>query len=100
MNSSANRGRNIAKTLITVAPVFSTVDTTELPNPPVVDVDATLNADSAELIVAAVPPPAIIPNPHFSMSLDSVNWDENNSVPAIAESGIAIESNKLSIKGI
>ena len=93
-------GTNTANTDISVAPVFSTVDTNGLPMPAVLADEARRMPDSAVLTVDAVPPPAIMLNPHFIISFDSANWDENRSVPAIADNGMAMLSMILSTKGI
>ena len=78
----------------------SAVDTTGFPIPPVVVVDVSLVADEALFITPAVPPPAIIANDQVIKGFKSATVETNTAVPAIVASGIAMVSNKLSIKGI
>ena len=69
----ASTGINMAKTLMMVDPMVSTVDMTGFPIPAVVVEDAALVPASTELIVAAVPPPAIIAKDHCIQLFTSVN---------------------------
>ena len=78
-----------------VVPV-STVETTGFAIPPVLTVDANLVALVVTATAAAVPPPAIIANAQVITGLKSATVDTITAVPAIAASGIAAESNRLS----
>ena len=85
--------------MIVAVPV-STVETIGLPSPPVVAVEVNRVAAVAELIAAAVPPPAIMAKPHVIKGLKSTNVEAMTAVPAMAANGMAIVSKILSIKGI
>lgn len=85
---------------ITVAVPVSTVETIGLPIPQVVADDVKRVAAVAELIAAAVPPPAIMAKPHVNSGLKSTNVEAMTAVPAMAANGIAIVSKILSTKGI
>lgn len=85
---------------ITVAVPVSIVEITELPIPPVVADDVIRVAAVAELMAAAVPPPAIMAKPHVNSGLKSTNVEAITAVPAMEANGIAIVSNKLSTNGM
>ena len=91
------RGRKIEKIDKVMAAPVSIVDTTGLPSPPVVAVDANLVALDEPAIAVAVPPPAIIARDHVMTGFKSATVDTITAVPAMAARGIAMESNKLSI---
>ena len=65
----ANIGRKIANILIRVDPMVSTVAISGLPNPAVVPLEAARVPAKAELMVGAVPPPAMSANDHCVQSL-------------------------------
>lgn len=71
--TAAMNGAKIAKIDMIPAPAVSVVPTTEFPNPPVVAVDAARIPANPELIVAAVPPPAIKARAHCGNVPNSVN---------------------------
>ena len=85
---------------MTVAVPVSMVETIGLPIPPVVAVEVSLVAAVAELIAAAVPPPAIMAKPQVNNGLKSTSVEAMTAVPAMAANGIAIVSKILSTKGI
>ena len=85
---------------MTVAVPVSTVETIGLAIPLVVAVEVSLVAAVAELIAAAVPPPAIMAKPHVKSGLKSTKVDAITAVPAMVANGMAIVSNKLSINGM
>src|SRR5690606_35075461 len=93
-------GKNTARILIKVDPTVSTVDITGFPIHPVLPLDAARVPAKAELIVAAVPPPAINANDHCVQSFTSVNCEANNKEPATVANGTDMVSRRLSTKGI
>ena len=99
-NTKPTTGRKIVTIDVTIAVPVSMVDTTGLPIPAVVAVDAKRVAPEAPEIAAAVPPPAIIAKAQVISELKSATVDTITAVPAIAAKGIATESSKLSTKGI
>ena len=78
----------------------STVVTSGFPKPAVETEEATLVAPDVLLMAAAVPPPAMIANAQVTTGLKSATVDTITAVPAMVARGIAIESNRLSTKGI
>lgn len=84
---AAITGAAIARKAIRPAPAVSAVPTTELPNPPVVAVEAARSPAKPELIVADVPPPAINPNAHCGKVPSSANWLANKTDPATVAMG-------------
>ena len=88
--------KKIEKIDITKDVPVSTVDTTGLPKPAVVVVDANRVAPAELFIAAAVPPPAIIAKDQVIIGLKSATVDTITAVPATVANGIAIVSNKLS----
>ena len=88
-------------TLNIPAAAVSVEETTKFPVPPVVAVEAIRALAAVPFTAAAVPPPAIMANPHcITSELASPNDKAISIVPAIPAKGIAIESKRLSIQGI
>ena len=83
-----------------IAVPVSKVETTGLPNPPVVLVEVSLVAADDPAIAVAVPPPAMIARDHVITGSKSAMVETITAVPAMAANGIAIESNKLSMNGM
>ncbi len=96
----ARTGKNNDTIDIMIDVPVSTVDTTGLPTPPVVAVDANRVTLDVPDIIAAVPPPAIIARVHVISGLKSTIVDNITMVPAKAANATAMLSNKLSMKGI
>ena len=96
----AKIGANIDAVVTTKAVPVSTVDTTGLPRPPVVAVDAILLAAPAPLMAVAVPPPAIMANDHVTTGSKFATVETITAGPAMAANGTAKLSNKLSTQGI
>ena len=97
---AANIGAKMDAVATTTAVPVSTVDTTGLPKPPVVAVEANLLAAPAPLIAVAVPPPAIIANDQVTTGARLDTVDTITAVPAIAAKGTATLSKRLSTQGI
>ena len=97
---AANIGAKMDAVATTTAVPVSTVDTTGLPKPPVVAVEANLLAAPAPLIAVAVPPPAIIANDQVTTGSRLATVDTITAVPAIAAKGTATLSKRLSTQGI
>ncbi len=93
-------GKKIEKMDMTMEVPVSTVDTNGFPNPAVDTVEVTREAPAALLMVAAVPPPAIIASAQVMTGLKSATVDTITAVPAIAANGIAMVSNELSTTGM
>ncbi len=96
----AKTGAKIDAAVTANAVPVSTVDTTGLPNPPVVAVEAILPAAPAPLIAVAVPPPAIMANDQVTTGSKFATVETITAVPAIAANGTAKLSNKLSTHGM
>ena len=99
-NTIANMGINIEIIANINEPPVSTVETIGFPNPAVVAEDVNLVPALALLNKVAVPPPAIIAIDQVTIGDKSATVDTITAVPAIAASGTAIVSNKLSINGM
>ena len=99
-NTKPTIGKNIVTIDITKAVPVSMVDTTGLPVPAVVAVEAKRVAPKTPEIAAAVPPPAIIANVQVISGLILTTVDTITAVPAIAARGTATASSKLSMKGM
>lgn len=93
-------GKKIEKEDRATEMTVSKVDTTGFPIPAVAAVDVNREAPATLLMVAAVPPPAIIANAHVITGLKSASVDTITAVPAKVANGMAIVSNKLSTNGI
>ncbi len=93
----ARTGINNDTIVITIELPVSKVETTGLPSPPVNDVEANRVKPELPATAAAVPPPAMIAKAQVMAGLKSATVETITAVPAIVASGIAIESNKLSI---
>ena len=78
----------------------STVVTIGFPTPAVETEELKRVAPEAVLMAVAVPPPAMIAKTQVIMGLKSATVETITAVPASAANGIAMVSNKLSIKGI
>lgn len=85
---------------MTIDDPVSIVVTNGFPNPAVETVEVNRVAPEAVLMVAAVPPPAIMANAQVTTGLKSATVDTITAVPATVAKGIAILSNKLSTNGI
>ena len=77
----------------------STVDTTGLPNPPVVAVDTALVATVPTWTTPETLPPAIMDIPHCIIGLESESVEDIIKTPANTAAGEAIVSKRLSIQG-
>ena len=75
-----------------IAVPVSNVETTGLPNPPVVPVDVSLVAAEDPAMAVAVPPPAMIAKDQVITGFKSATVETITAVPAIAANGIAMES--------
>lgn len=93
----ARTGINKDTIVITIELPVSNVVTTGLPSPPVIDVEVNRVKPELPATAAAVPPPAMIAKAQVMAGLKSATVETMTAVPAIVASGIAIESNKLSI---
>lgn len=98
--TTASIGANMDAVVTAKAVPVSTVETTGLPKPPVVAVEANLPAAPAPLIAVAVPPPAIIANDQVTTGSKFATVETITAVPAMAAKGTAKLSNKLSTQGI
>ncbi len=98
--TKAIMGKKIEKKDMMTEVTVSMVDTTGFPNPAVAAVDVNREAPATLLIVAAVPPPAIIASAHVITGLKSARVDTITAVPATVANGMAMVSNKLSTKGM
>ena len=79
----------------------SVVETTKLPAPPVVAVDASRVPAELPLTAAAVPPPAMMASPHcITSELTSPKDSAMSNVPAIPANGTAMVSKMLSTQGM
>lgn len=96
----ATIGKKIAKLEIAIALPVSTVAKIGFAKPPVVAVEVTRVVVVAPCTIDAVPPPAIIAKAQVKIGDKSVTVETITNVPAIAASGIAMVSNKLSNQGI
>lgn len=83
-----------------VDPIVSMVDIIKLPIPAVPAEETARVPARAVLMVAAVPPPAIIAMAQRENGEISVNCMAKSRVPAIAARGIERLSNMLSINGM
>ncbi len=93
-HTAAITGAAIARKAMIPAPAVSVVPTNEFPSPPVVAVEAARSPANPELIVMAVPPPAIKPNAHCGKVPNSVNWLANKTDPATVAMGTETVSSK------
>ena len=93
-------GKNKDRTVITMDEPVSIVVTIGFPNPAVETDDVKRVAPVALLMVAAVPPPAIMAKAQVTTGLKSATVETITAVPAIVARGIAIVSIKLSTKGM
>lgn len=93
-------GKKIEKKDMMTEVTVSMIDTSGFPNPAVTAVDVNLEAPAALLMVAAVPPPAIMASAHVITGLKSARVDTITAVPATVANGMAMVSNKLSTKGM
>lgn len=80
--------------------IFSMVENTGFPIPPVNFDEAKRNNPVPDWIVPATPPPAKIPNDHWKTGESICKNEVVNIVPATNEDGTAKVSNKLSINGM
>lgn len=99
-NTTANTGKKMETTDITVAVPVSTVDTMGFATPPVVAVDANLAVLDEPEMAAAVPPPAIMAKAQVTTGLKSDTVESMTAVPASAAKGTAMLSSRLSIYGM
>ncbi len=83
-----------------VEPMVSMVEIIKLPKPAVPTDETARVPASAVLMVAAVPPPAMIAIAQRKKGEISVNCMAKSKVPAIVARGIERLSNILSIKGM
>ena len=94
-------GITILKILPTIAKICSTVATIGLATPAVVAVEVARVKAVPAYIIPALPPPTMIPKPHFSIgSKSGMIAEAVSKVPAITEAGVVIVSKILSTKGI
>lgn len=83
-----------------VDPIVSMVEITKLPKPAVPTEETARVPARAVLMVAAVPPPAIIAMTQRKKGEISVNCMAKSKVPAMVARGIERLSNMLSINGM
>ena len=93
-------GKNIDNKVITIDEPVSIVVTIGFPKPAVDTDDVKRVALVALLMVAAVPPPAIIAKARVTTGLKSATVETITAVPATVAKGIAIVSIKLSTNGM
>ncbi len=96
----ATSGKKIDTIAITIEVPVSIVETRGLPSPAVESDDVNRVALEVPLMIAAVPPPAIMAKAQVTTGLKSETVETITAVPAIVAKGIAIVSKRLSIKGI
>lgn len=90
----------MARMVKMVEPMVSMVEIMKFPRPAVPIEEAALVPARTVLIVAAVPPPAIIAVDHRKNGEISVNCIAKSKVPATAAKGMEIVSKILSITGM
>ena len=95
--TAAKIGAKIDAVVTTIAIPVSTVETMGLAKPPVVAVDANRLVALAPFIAVAVPPPAIIANDQVTTGSRPATVETITAVPAMAASGTAKLSKRLSI---
>lgn len=93
-------GKKIDIVLSANAIPVSAVATIGLPRPAVFTDDAKRVTVVIPCMADAVPPPAIIAKTHVISGLTSMIVDAITTVPAIAASGVAMPSKKLSKNGM
>lgn len=94
---AAKMGANIEMIDMATDVPVSSAETTGLPKPPVVAVDANRVVLDVPATAAAVPPPAIMANDHITTGLKSATVESIIAVPANAANGTAILSSRLSM---
>lgn len=90
----------MARMVKTEEPMVSMVEIIKLPRPAVPMEEAALVPASTVLIVAAVPPPAIMAVDQRKNGEISVNCTANSNVPAIVAKGMEMVSRILSTRGM
>lgn len=97
---AAKIGAKIEAVVTTAAVPVSIAEIPGLANPPVVVDEVSLLVAEAPLIAVAVPPPAMIASDQVTTGSRSATVDTITAVPAIAASGMAMLSRRLSTQGI
>ncbi len=96
----ANMGKKIEIRDIKIEVPVSIVETTEFPKPAVDTVEPNRVALAELFTAAAVPPPAIMASTQVMAGPKSATVDTITAVPAMVAKGIAMESKRLSTKGM